>query len=105
MAYQCLVVDTVGAVGRIRLHRPDALNALNAQLMNELTAALDVFEQDAQIGCIVLLGSEKAFAAGADIKEMEPKSYMDVFMEDFITSNWERATRCRKPLIAGVAGY
>ena len=105
MAYQCLVVDTAGAVGRIRLNRPDALNALNAQLMNELTLALEAFEHDAQIGCIVLLGSEKAFAAGADIKEMEPKSYMDVFMEDFITSNWERASRCRKPIIAGVAGY
>jgi enoyl-CoA hydratase len=105
MAYQNILVETKGAVGIVTLNRPDALNALNKALMDELTAALDVYEADENIHCIVITGSQKAFAAGADIKEMQPKSYMDVYKEDFITANWERASRCRKPVIAAVAGY
>jgi enoyl-CoA hydratase len=105
MAYENIIVETRGAVGLITLNRPKALNALNSALVDELEQAIDAFEADAAIGCIVLTGSEKAFAAGADIKEMQAKSYMDVYMEDFITRNWERVARCRKPTIAAVAGF
>ena len=105
MAYKNITTEKDGAVGVITLNRPDALNALSEPLMKELTAALDDFEADADIGCIVLTGSEKAFAAGADIKDMLSKTYMDAYLEDFITQNWERVTRCRKPVIAAVAGY
>ncbi|MGB3811527.1 MAG: enoyl-CoA hydratase [Parvibaculum sp.] len=105
MAYQNILVETKAAVGLITLNRPEALNALNKALMDELTLALDTFEADPAIHVIVLTGSQKAFAAGADIKEMQPKSYMDVYAEDFITANWERVTRCRKPVVAAVAGY
>jgi enoyl-CoA hydratase len=105
MAYQNLLVEKKGAVAIVTLNRPDALNALNKALMDELTSALDDCEADDAVHCIVITGSQKAFAAGADIKEMQPKSYMDVYREDFITANWERATRCRKPVIAAVAGY
>jgi enoyl-CoA hydratase len=105
MAYETIKTETRGAVELITLNRPQALNALNGQLMDELTVALDAAEGNKAIRCIVITGSEKAFAAGADIKEMQPKSYMDVFSEDFITRNWERVTRCRKPVIAAVAGF
>ena len=105
MDYQAIIVETRGAVVLVRLNRPEALNALNKQLMDELTQAVDAYEADDALGCMVITGSEKAFAAGADIKEMLPKSYMDAFMEDFITANWERVARCRKPVIAAVAGY
>ncbi|MEQ9228558.1 MAG: enoyl-CoA hydratase [Parvibaculum sp.] len=105
MAYQNILVEKNGAVGIVTLNRPDALNALNKALMDELTLALDEYEADDDVHCIIITGSQKAFAAGADIKEMQPKSYMDVYREDFITANWERATRCRKPVIAAVAGY
>jgi len=105
MAYEMIVVETHGRVGLIRLDRPKALNALCAQLITELEDAIDRFEADEAIGCMVLTGSEKAFAAGADIKEMSSKSYMDVFMADFITVGWERVSRARKPVIAAVAGY
>jgi enoyl-CoA hydratase len=105
MAYETLIVETDGKVGVITLNRPDALNALNTQLMNEMTSAVDAFEADENVHVIVVLGSAKAFAAGADIKEMASKSYMDAFTEDFITANWERITRARKPVVAGVAGY
>jgi enoyl-CoA hydratase/carnithine racemase len=105
MTYQTLIVETDQAVTLIRLNRPEALNALNGQLMDEMTAALDAAEADPGVRCIVITGSERAFAAGADIKEMASKSYADVFTEDFITRNWERVTRCRKPVIAAVAGY
>ncbi len=105
MAYETILVDTEDSVGVITLNRPDALNALNSKLIDEMNQALDAFEENDSIGCIVLTGSNKAFAAGADIKEMQPKTYMDVYKEDFITRNWERVTRCRKPVIAGVAGY
>lgn len=91
-------------VALITLHRPDALNALNSALIDELGAAIDTFEADDSIGCIVVTGSEKAFAAGADIKEMQSKSYMDAYMENFI-SKWERITTCRKPVIAAVNGF
>ncbi len=105
MAYNTLLVDIEGPVGLITLNRPEALNALNGELMDELTEAIDKLEADTSIGCLVITGSAKAFAAGADIKEMQPKSYMDVYKEDFITANWERVTRCRKPVIAAVAGF
>jgi enoyl-CoA hydratase len=105
MPFETIVVDTKGAVGVITLNRPKALNALNAQLIRELGEALDGFEADPDVGAVVLTGSEKAFAAGADISEMVTKDYMDVYLGDFITNGWERITRCRKPVIAAVAGY
>ncbi len=105
MAYKTILVDTEASVGLITLNRPDAMNALNSELMSELTAALDEYEADANIGCIVVTGSVKAFAAGADVKEMQSKSFVDVYREDFITARWERITRCRKPVIAAVSGY
>lgn len=105
MAYECILIETEGDVGIITLNRPEALNAFSDQLMDELTDALKKFEASDDIGCIVLTGSEKAFAAGADIREMADKSYMDMFREQYVTRNWEEATRVRKPLIAAVAGY
>ena len=105
MAYQNIIVENRGKVGVVTLNRPQALNALSPELMRELAAALDAFESDDTIGCMVVTGSDKAFAAGADIKAMKEKSYMDVFKEDFITAEWERISRCRKPVIAAVAGY
>lgn len=105
MAYETILIDRFKNVVCIRLNRPDALNALNNQMMGELTKALKEIETDDDVRAIVLTGNEKAFAAGADIKEIAPKSYMDVYQEDFITANWEEATKCRKPIIAAVAGY
>jgi enoyl-CoA hydratase len=105
MSLKTLIVERHEAVTLIRLNRPEALNALNGQLMDEMTAVLDEAEADAAVRCVVITGSDRAFAAGADIKEMASKSYADVFTEDFITRNWERVTRCRKPVIAAVAGY
>jgi len=105
MAYENIETDSEGRVGIVRLNRPKALNALCAALIAELGQALDEFEADDSIGCIVLTGSEKAFAAGADIKEMAEKTYVGAYMEDFITSGWERVTTCRKPIVAAVAGY
>jgi enoyl-CoA hydratase len=104
MAYENILVETVGAVGKITLNRPAALNALCDALIAELNQALDEFEADAAIGCIVVTGNEKAFAAGADIKEMVGRTYPATFMHDFIAP-WERITRCRKPTIAAVAGF
>jgi enoyl-CoA hydratase len=104
-AYETLLVADADGVRTITLNRPEALNAFNNQLMNDLTAALDAAEADAGVGAIVITGSAKAFAAGADIKEMAPKGFADVYGEDFITANWERVTRCRKPVIAAVAGF
>ncbi len=100
----CIIVETHDKVGLIRLNRPQALNALNAELMAETNAALDAFEADAAIGCVVITGSEKAFAAGADIKEMQSKTYMEVYLEDFI-AKWDPVGQRRKPLIAAVAGF
>jgi enoyl-CoA hydratase len=105
MAYENILVETDGPVGVVRLNRPQALNALCAALIVELGQAIDAFEADDDIGCIILTGSDKAFAAGADIKEMAPKTYMDVYKEDFLTVGWERVAKCRKPVIAAVAGF
>ena len=104
-AYQNIKTETKGRVGIIRLDRPKALNALCADLVRELGQALDAFESDPGIGCLVLTGSDKAFAAGADIKEMKEKSYQDVFLQDFITVGWEKVSQIRKPIVAAVAGY
>jgi enoyl-CoA hydratase len=104
MSRQTVLVETRGRVGLIRLNRPQALNALNTVLKDELLAAAERFDADDAIGCIVITGSDKAFAAGADIKEMAEKSYMDVFGGDF-AADYERLTRLRKPLIAAVAGF
>ena len=104
MSYENILVETHGKVGLIRLNRPQALNALSSPLMAELGAALAAFEADPAIGCMVLTGGEKA-AAGADIKEMQPKTYADVYGEDFITGTWEKVAETRKPIIAAVAGF
>ncbi|SEO88635.1 enoyl-CoA hydratase [Rhodospirillales bacterium URHD0017] len=104
-AYQNIKTETKGRVGIIRLDRPKALNALCADLVRELGQALDAFEADPGIGCMVLTGSDKAFAAGADIKEMKDQTYQDVFLKDFITVGWEKVSQVRKPIIAAVAGY
>ena len=98
-------VEMRGPVALITLNRPKAFNALSNELMDELTQALDAAEADESIRAIVLTGGEKVFAAGADIKGMKDYSYMDAYKGDFITRNWERASRCRKPVIAAVAGY
>lgn len=105
MAYSSILVETRGAVGLITLNRPQAMNALNGELMSEVAAALLAFEADAAIGAMVITGSERAFAAGADIKEMQPKTFIDVYGGNFISSHWEAVTRCRKPVIAAVAGF
>ena len=105
MKYENILVETKGRVGIIRLNRPQALNALCKALVEDVGHALDAFEDDANIGCVVLTGSEKAFAAGADIKEMKDRDYMDVYMADFITKGWQRVSTFRKPIIAAVAGY
>jgi enoyl-CoA hydratase len=104
MTYETILVETRGRVGLITLNHPKALNALNSTLIGEVNAALDAFERDAGIGCIVLTGSEKAFAAGADIKEMADLSFPQTYLDDFITS-WDRVGARRKPIIAAVAGF
>ena len=104
MAYKTIIVETRGRVGLITLNRPKALNALNAALIAELNQALDRYEADDDIAAIVITGSERAFAAGADVKEMHEKNFIDVVRDDFIAP-WDRVTRCRKPVIAAVAGY
>ncbi|MGB0129603.1 MAG: enoyl-CoA hydratase, partial [Rhodocyclaceae bacterium] len=105
MTFDHIVVEIRDKVGLIRLNRPKQMNALNDALMDELGAALDAFESDASIGAIVITGSEKVFAAGADIAAMKDWGYMDVYKSDYITRNWERVKTCRKPVIAAVAGY
>lgn len=105
MEYANILVEARDKVGLIQLNRPKALNALNDDLMNELGDALAKFDADPAIGCIVLTGSEKAFAAGADIGVMANYSYMDAFKGDYITRNWERIRSIRKPVIAAVAGF
>jgi enoyl-CoA hydratase len=105
LAYETLLLAVADNVATITLNRPDALNAFNNQLMDDLTACLKSMEADPQVRCIIITGSAKAFAAGADIKEMAPKTFADVYGEDFITANWEAVTRCRKPVIAAVAGF
>ena len=104
MTQQNIVVETRGRVGVIRLNRPQALNALNSALMEELAAMIAAYDADPAIGCVVITGSEKAFAAGADIKEMAGKSYMEAFMANF-AANWDAVAHARKPVIAAVAGF
>ncbi|MCT4655494.1 MAG: enoyl-CoA hydratase [Cohaesibacter sp.] len=104
MAYEHILTETRGGVGLITLNRPKALNALCSPLIAEVSEALDGYEKDEKIGAIVITGSEKAFAAGADIKEMSSLTYMDAYLGDFITP-WDRVSQNRKPIIAAVAGY
>jgi enoyl-CoA hydratase len=104
MAYETILVETRGRVGILTLNRPQALNALNKQIIAELGQALTAFEADGNIGCVVLTGSDKAFAAGADIKEMEAFTYPQSYLQDFI-AEWEAVARLRKPVVAAVAGY
>ncbi len=105
MSYQNILADVRGKVGLITLNRPKTMNALCDALMDEVAAAIDDFERNGDIGCIVITGTDKAFAAGADIAAMKDWGHMDAFGPDFVTRNWERAARCRKPVIAAVAGY
>jgi enoyl-CoA hydratase len=104
MSESTIIVETRGKVGVIRLNRPQALNALNSRLIEELGHAIAAFDSDPQIGCMLLTGSEKAFAAGADIKEMADKSFVDVLNGDF-TASWDHIARARKPIVAAVAGF
>ena len=104
MAYETIIVETRGKVGLITLNRPKALNALNSQVLADLLAALKAFDADQRIGAVVLTGSEKAFAAGADIKEMQSKTYVDMYLENLF-AGWEEFAGIRKPIIAAVAGY
>ncbi len=105
MTFELIIAEQRGRVGLITLNRPQAMNALNDQVVNEITAALDGFEADDNIGAIVITGSDKAFAAGADIGAMANFSYMDAYKSEYITRNWERVKTCRKPVIAAVAGF
>jgi enoyl-CoA hydratase len=105
MQYENILVETHGKVGLVRLNRPKALNALNDALIDELGHALLAFDSDQQIGCMVITGSEKAFAAGADIGAMAGYSYMDAFKGEYITRNWEKIRQIRKPVIAAVSGF
>jgi enoyl-CoA hydratase len=105
MAYKNLLVGGENGVGIITLNRPEALNTLNSALMAELREAIDRLEADDAIGAIIITGNEKAFAAGADIKEMKDMSAVDMYMSNYFTAGWERVTTCRKPVIAAVSGY
>ncbi|MDZ4315106.1 MAG: enoyl-CoA hydratase [Azonexus sp.] len=102
---QVVLVETHGKVGLIRINRPEAMNALNNEVVDAIGAAVDIFEADENIGCIVITGNEKAFAAGADIGFMKDFDYMHAYKTDFITRNWERIKTTRKPVIAAVAGF
>jgi len=103
--YQTITLEIADGVAMIRLNRPEALNALNSQLMRELSLCVEALDKDDAVGCLVLTGSEKAFAAGADIKEMASKTYAEMFREDYFTETASRIERSRKPIIAAVAGY
>ena len=105
MNYANIIVETRGKVGLITINRPKAMNALNDTLIDEIGVALDGFEADTNIGCMVITGSEKAFAAGADIGAMAGWDFMDVYKANYISRNWDRIARCRKPVIAAVAGF
>ena len=105
MTYENILVEIRGNVGVIRLNRPQALNALSPALVKDLGQAIDIFEKDDNIRAMVITGSDKAFAAGADIKVMQNFSYMDTYKSNYITDGWERVAQCRKPLIAAVAGF
>ncbi|MGB9351293.1 MAG: enoyl-CoA hydratase-related protein, partial [Pseudolabrys sp.] len=104
MTYQNIVVEAKGRVGIIRLNRPQALNALNKALIDELTKVVDAFDADDKIGCMLITGNEKAFAAGADIKEMADKPFIEAYLGDFV-SNWNAVAKARKPVVAAVAGF
>src|SRR3974390_614222 len=104
MSYQKIIVESKGRVGIIRLNRPQALNALNRALIGELSQAIAAFDADIGIGCLLITGSDKAFAAGADIKEMADKSFIDVYLNNF-AADWDSAARARKPIVAAVAGF
>src|SRR5271157_953971 len=103
--FEHIIVESKGAVGIVKLNRPKMLNALSFGVFREIAAAIDDLEADDAIGCIVVTGSDKAFAAGADIKEMQPKGFIDMFASDFAAIGGDRVARCRKPTIAAVAGY
>jgi len=105
MAYETLIVEIEDYVALVRLNRPEAMNALNARLLAELSDCLTALDENDKVRCIVLTGSDKAFAAGADIKEMSEKTYRDAFFEDLFTRETDRFTQIRKPVIAAVAGY
>jgi enoyl-CoA hydratase len=104
MSNEHIIVETRGRVGLIRLNRPQALNALNSALVDELNRAIDAFETDGNIGCVIITGSDKAFAAGADIKEMADKDFTEVFLGNF-AATWDRVAHARKPVIGAVAGF
>jgi enoyl-CoA hydratase/carnithine racemase len=104
MSYETILVESRGPIGLITLNRPKALNALNAQLVSELNQALAAFDRDPATAVMILTGSERAFAAGADVKEMEGKDFITAMQEDFIAP-WQRVAECTKPVIAAVAGY
>ncbi|MEN3397092.1 enoyl-CoA hydratase-related protein, partial [Brucella melitensis] len=104
MAYETIIVETRDSVGLIRLNRPQALNALNRAVLEELTDALAAFDADGKVGAVVLTGSEKAFAAGADIKEMQSINFVDAYLQDMF-ADWQKVDRIRKPIIAAVSGY
>jgi enoyl-CoA hydratase len=104
MSYQNIIVETKGRVGIIRLNRPQTFNALNRALITELIQAIDAFEADAGVGCMLITGNEKAFAAGADIKEMADKTFIEAYLDNFC-ADWDRAARARKPIVAAVAGF
>lgn len=104
MSFETIIVETHGRVGLIRLNRPQALNALNGQLIGEVNQAIDAFEKDPGIGCMVLTGSEKAFAAGADVKEMAARTFPETYLDDRF-ADWDRIGQRRKPIIAAVAGF
>ncbi len=105
MTYEFVLFEKIGRVGIITLNRLDALNALSDGLMQDLGKVLEVCETDPKIHCMILMGSEKVFAAGADIKEIQNKTFLDAYLEDFITKTWEKIRACRKPIIAAVSGY
>lgn len=105
MDYHTIIVQKDGHAGLITLNRPDAMNALNNEMMDEITHALQLFEKDDDIAAMVITGSEKVFAAGLDIKEIADKTYSEVIHENLVTKNWEEITRCKKPVIAAIAGY
>ena len=104
MAYETILSEARGKVGLITIHRPDALNALNSTVIREINIALDGFEADAAIGAVVITGSEKAFAAGADVKEMKDLAFPSTYLDDFITA-WDKVSQRRKPIIAAVSGF
>src|SRR3982750_4785016 len=103
--FEYITVETKGAVGVVTLNRPKMLNALSFGVFKEIAVAIDQLEADDKIGCILITGNEKAFAAGADIKEMQPKTFIDIFASDFTAIGGDRVARCRKPTISAVSGY